>query len=118
MSAPADQRLVIVSIGGVLGLALGLGFGHWQHQRTLGVVEARHQAERAAVAEAVAQLNQRLDSLRDEVASDRQDGRSERQRIAASIHVLSTSVEELRLLSLPVVAELTPDDFVEPTGVQ
>lgn len=120
MSAPADYRFTIVTVGAVLGLVLGLGFGHWQQQRTLAMVEARHAADRAAFAEAVTKLGERLDGLRDELALDRQDGQSERQRLSVRIHALSTAVDELRVLTQPVLAQI-PDSFIEssaPAGVQ
>lgn len=120
MSAPADHRLAIVTIGGVLGIVLGLGFGHWQQQRTLALVEARHAADRAAFAAVVEQLGERLDGLRDELVADRQDGQSERQRLSVRIHALSTAIDELRVMTQPVLAEI-PDSFIEsaaPAGVQ
>lgn len=119
-AARPEHRLAIVAIGGVLGIVIGLGFGHWQQQRTLALVEARNAADRAAMAEAIERLAQRLDSLNAEMAQDRQDGQTDRQRLSVRIHALSTAVDELRVLTQPVVAELS-DDFVEaaaPAGVQ
>jgi hypothetical protein len=120
MAVPADSRLAIVTIGGVLGLMLGLGFGHWQQQRTLALVEARQAADRAAFAELVQRLGERLDGLRDELVDDRQTGQSERQHLSVRIHALSTAVDELRVLTQPVVADL-PESAIEsaaPAGIQ
>jgi len=120
MSAPTDYRFAIVTVGAVLGLVLGLGFGQWQQQRTLAMVEARHVADRAVFAESVKQISQRLDAVCDELAADRQNGQSDRQRLSVRLHALSTAVDELRVLTQPVVAQIS-DSFVEsgaPAGVQ
>jgi len=120
MSAPTDYRFAIIAAGGVLGVVLGLGFGQWQQQRTLAMVEARHAADRAVFAESVKQLSQRLDAVCDELATDRHNGQNDRQRLSVRLHALSTAVDELRVLTQPVLAQV-PDAFVEsgaPAGVQ
>lgn len=89
-----------------LGLTGGAGVGLWQARETEARLDARAAEDRARMQAAVEQLRTSVDALKAELDRDTAVAASERNDIRARLQDLSLAVEDLRIASQPLVAEI------------
>lgn len=90
----------------VLGLTGGAAVGLWQARETEARLEARAADDRIRMQVAVDQLRASVDALKVELDRDTAVAAAERNDIRARLQDLTLAVEDLRIASQPLVAEI------------
>lgn len=105
-----SERSALAFTAGI-GLAAAAGLAYLalavvEQRRVLTDLAERQAADRAALAIEVDRLRDRLGDVRAEFARGSDDAKADRQRLGALLHDLEVRVEELRLRTEPMVADL------------
>lgn len=90
----------------VLGLGSGSALGFWQVRETEARLQASAEADRARITQAVEAIQARLVALQTDMARDVAQAGDERNELRARIQDLSLAVDDLRIASQPLVAEI------------
>lgn len=103
MSAAALRTAIVML---AIGLAGGLGLGLWQVRQTANQFESRVEADRVRLQAGLDRLEERLTALAVELERDSAQGASERNDLRARVRDLTLTVDDLRLVAQPLIAEI------------
>lgn len=105
----SDRPALVLASGLALVATAGLaylGLAVVEQRRALADLGERQAADRAALSAELDRLRDRLGEARAEIDATRSGAKADSARIGALLHDLEARVEELRVRSEPLVADL------------